>query len=102
MVRRAARSGGGAWGAAVASSGRRDAVVDLGVEDRERLAVGGELVEVAAGNADDQAVAAQPGEVVAGPVHAVAGAERSGHQGSEALVGEAGHGEQAGAEGAGQ
>ena len=40
--------------------------MDLGVEDRDALPVGGEVVDVGAGSALDQAVEAEPGEVVAG------------------------------------
>jgi hypothetical protein len=79
-----------------------DAVVDLGVEDREPDAVGGQGVAVAVGDAGDQAVAAQPGKVVAGLVQAVGGAEQSGHQGAQALVGDVGDGEQRVGQGAGQ
>jgi len=48
------------WGLRCGGGQQRpqDAVVDLGVEDRERLTVGGELVAVAAGDAADQPVAA--------------------------------------------
>jgi hypothetical protein len=49
-----------------------------------------------------QVIAAQAGEVVAGVAHAATGAEQSGHQGTQALVGDAGDGEQGKAEGAGQ
>src|SRR5207344_1809681 len=41
-------------------------------------------------------------EVVTGPAHRVALTEQSGHQGAQALVGDAGDGEQADTEGAGQ
>ena len=45
----------------------------------------------------------EPGQVVAGLVHGVGRtAEQSGHQGAQALVGDAGDGEHAGAQGAGQ
>ena len=48
-----------------------------------------------AGDAGDEPVDAQPGQVVAGLVHGVVGAaEQSGHQGAQALVGDAGDGEQ--------
>ena len=40
------------------------------------------------------AIQGQPGEVVTGPAHAVGLAEQSGHQGAQALVGDAGDGEQ--------
>jgi hypothetical protein len=39
----------------------QDAVVDLGVEDREREPVGGEVVGVGVRAAGDEPVAAQPG-----------------------------------------
>jgi hypothetical protein len=76
--------------------------VDLGVENCEGEAVVGEAVKVAALDAGDEAVAAKPGEVVASLIHAVAAAEQSGHQGAQALVGDAGDGEQGGGQGAGQ
>src|SRR2546421_2033790 len=44
----------------------QDPVVDLGVEDREPQAVGGEGMQVAARDPGDQAVAGQAGEIVAG------------------------------------
>src|SRR6266545_7706969 len=84
------------WRVGLGSGGEQrseDPVVDLGVEDREPDAVGSQGVAVVAGDAGDQAVAPQPGEVVAGLVHAVGGAEQSGHQGTQALVGDAGDGE---------
>ena len=43
-------------------------VVDLGVEDCEREPVVGEPIKVVAVDAHDQAIAAQSGQVVAGPV----------------------------------
>ena len=59
MVRRAARRSSGAlgWSRAL-RSGRRTAVVDLGVENRELLAVWGQGIAVVARHAVDQAVEA--------------------------------------------
>src|SRR3954453_2662684 len=79
-----------------------DPVVDLGVEDRESEAGGGEVVGVGVRTAADDVVAAQPGQVVTGLDGGVAGVEQSGHQGAEAPVGDAGDGAQAVAECAGQ
>ena len=78
--------------------------MDLGVEDRDALPVGGEVVDVGAGSALDQAVEAEPGEVVARLVAGVViegGAEQMAHLGAEAPVGES-EGVQADAEGAQQ
>jgi len=80
----------------------QDAIVDLGVENREPDAVAGEGVEVAVRDAGDQPVAGQAGELVAGLVGGVGGAEQAGHQGAQALVGDAGDGAQRVGEGAGQ
>src|SRR5262245_38896633 len=80
----------------------QDVVVDLGVEAGEQQAVAGEGVAVAAGDAFDQAVAGEPGEVVAGLVHAVGAVQQAGHQAAEGLVGDAGDREQHGGDGAGQ
>ena len=102
MTRRASRSGGGAWGWSPAMSGSQDAVVDLGVEDREAEAVGGEGIQVAVRDAGDEAVAGQAREVVTGLVDGVGGAEQAGHQGAQALVRDAGDGAQHVGEGAGQ
>ncbi len=77
--------------------------MQLGVEDREPQPVAGEPVAVLARDAGDEPVAGEPGQVVAGLVHGVGGtAEQSGHQGAQALVGDAGNGEHGGAQGAGQ
>src|SRR4029077_4796429 len=67
--------------------------MDFGVEDGKPQTVAGEPVAVLAGDAGDERVGAQPGQVVAGLVHRVGGtAEQSGHQGAQALVGDAGDG----------
>ena len=79
-----------------------DPVVDLGVEDGEGQAVGGQVVGVGVRAPGDQPVAAQPGQVVGGLGHGVGGAEQSGHQGAQAPVGDAGDGAQGDAQGAGQ
>ncbi len=62
--------------------------MDLGVEDCDALAVGGELVGVGVRTALDQPVAAEPGEVVAHLVDGVGGAEQLAHLGTQAPVGE--------------
>src|SRR5258708_15115066 len=80
----------------------QDAVVHLGVEDREAQAVAGEGVQVAVRDAGDEPVAGQAGQVVGGLVVAVGGAEQAGHQGAQALVRDAGDGVQRAGEGAGQ
>src|SRR6266567_5620089 len=80
----------------------QDVVVDLGVEVGEQQPVAGQGVAVAAGHAFDQPVTAQPGQVVAGLVHAVGAVQQAGHQGAQAPVGDAGDREQHGGDGAGQ
>ena len=63
----------------------------------------GESVAVVARDAGDESVDPEPAEVVAGLVHGVGrAAEQPGHQGAQALVGDAGDGGQGGAQGAGQ
>ncbi|MCF1815938.1 MULTISPECIES: hypothetical protein [Mycobacterium] len=72
--------------------------MQFGVEDRKPQAVAGEPVAVLAGDAGDQAVDPEPGQIVAGLVHGVVRtAEQSGHQGAQALVGDAGDSECGGA-----
>jgi hypothetical protein len=80
----------------------QDAVVDLGVEDGEGQAVGGQVVGVGVRAAGDQAVAGRPGQVLGGLGHRVGGAEQTGHQGAQAPVGDAGDGAHGVAEGAGE
>ena len=76
--------------------------MQFGVEDREPQPVIGEAVEILGWDAGDQPVAGEPGQVVAGLVHGVVdAAEQSGHK-ARRLVGDAGDGEHAGAQGAGQ
>lgn len=83
--------------------GAQHPVVHLGVEDRESEAVWVEAVGVSARDAGDEPVCPEAGQVVAGLVHGVVHtAEQSGHQGSQALVADAGDGEGGGAQGAGQ
>ena len=83
--------------------GPQQAVVQFGVEDREAQAVVGEAVEILARDSGHEVVTGEPGQIVAGLVHGVGGtAEQSGHQGAQALVGDAGDGEHAGAQRAGQ
>ena len=73
-------------------------VVQFGVEDRKPQPIGGQAVEVAAGDAGDEPIASEPSQVVTGLVGGVVdAAEQSGHQGTQALVGDAGDGEHAGA-----
>jgi len=72
-------------------------VVQFGVEDRKPQPVAGGPVQVAARDSGDQPVDTQPGQVVAGLVGGVGRiAEQAGHQGTQALVGDAGDGEHAG------
>src|ERR1700757_3697412 len=99
LVCKAFRNGGGAGGLSAAGSGPGGGRgVELGGEGREPLSVGGELVEILARDAGDEVVTGEPGQVVAGLVPGVGGAaEQSGHQGAQALVGDAGDGEHAGA-----
>ena len=59
-----------------------------GVEQRSALAVGGEDVDVAAGLAFDEAVAAEADEVVTHLVRAVIGAQQMVHLGAETPIGE--------------
>src|SRR5256885_14729648 len=56
----------------------QDAVVDLGVEDREPQAVGGEGIQGAARDPGDQPVAGQAGGEGAGLGYAVRGAAEGG------------------------
>jgi hypothetical protein len=73
-------------------------VVQFGVEDRKPQPVAGEPVAVFARDSCDESVEAEAGQVVAGLVGGVVQtAEQSGHQGAQALVGDAGDGEHAGA-----
>ena len=53
----------------------------------------GETVDIGAGDPFDQAVAAEPGQVIGGLVHALRDAAQSGHPGTKALIGDAGDGE---------
>ena len=62
--------------------------MDLGVEDRHALSVGGQIVGVGSRASDDQPVEAEPGQVVAGLVDGVVDAEQMAHLGAEAPVGE--------------
>jgi hypothetical protein len=84
--------------------GERDQqrAVELGVEDGDADAVGGEGVAVAAGQPLDEPGQAQSPEVVGHLAGALVAAEQPGDHGTEALVGEAGRGEQRLAQGAGQ
>src|SRR6266542_4320497 len=102
MVRSAWRSSNGAGGVSAAMSGEQP-VVHLGVEDRESLPVGGDPVEVAAGQSLDEAFEAEAGQVVAGLVDGVGGAaQQRGHLGAEAPIGDAGGGGHGSSKGAGQ
>ena len=62
--------------------------MDLGVEDRDALSIGGQGVGVGVWAAFDQAVEAQPGKVVAHLVDRVGRAEQMVHLGTQAPVGE--------------
>src|SRR6266704_1303897 len=80
----------------------QEPVVELGVEDREAPALGGEHVGVAAGQTADEALAAQAGQVVAHLVCRVGGAEQGGDLGAKAPVGEPDHAGEQDRQGAGQ
>src|SRR6266498_191579 len=80
----------------------QEPVVELGVEDREAPALGGEHVGVAAGQTADEALAAQAGQVVAHLVGRVGGAEQGGDLGAKAPVGEPDHAGEQDRQGAGQ
>ncbi len=64
--------------------------MDLGVEDRDALAVGRQDVGVAVLEPDDEAFEAQAAQVVAGLGLAVGDAEQRADLGSQGAVGEAG------------
>ena len=102
MVRRAARSSGGAWGLVGGQQWAEEPVVELGVEDGDLDPVGGQHVVVGVLDAADQAGDAQPAQVVGHLAGGVGRVQQSGHQGAQALVGDAGGREQGGAQGAGQ
>jgi hypothetical protein len=84
------------WGLGLVGGGERNEhpVVDLGVEDGDADAVGGEGVAVGVGQAADEPGQAQPAQVVGHLSGAVVAAEQSGGQDTQVLVGEAGGGEQ--------
>jgi len=93
------------WGLGLVGGGERDEepVVDLGVEDGDPDAIGGEHVAVGVREPADEPVEPQPPQVVGHlPGGVSRAAEQSGHQDAQVLVGEAGRGEQGVAEGAGQ
>ena len=72
--------------------------MEFGVEDRESQCVTGEPVAILVWDAGDEPVDSQSSQIVAGLVDGVVrAAEQSGHQGTQALVGDAGDGEHAGA-----
>src|SRR6266511_356324 len=77
-------------------------VVELGIEDGDADALGGEHVAVGVLDAADEAVEAQASQVVGHLPVAVGGAEQTANQGAQALVGEAGGRQQGGAQGADQ
>jgi hypothetical protein len=81
---------------------RQDPLAELGVEDREPLAVVGEHVAVAVIEAADEPVQAQPAQVVGHLAGAVGAAEQAGDKGAKAPIGYAGDGMQRQAQGAGQ
>src|SRR5271169_2099117 len=93
---------GGCLGLAGGQQGPQEPVVDLGVEDRGADAVGGQDVVVGAGDPADQPGQAEPAQVVGHLAGGVGGVQQSGHQGAQALVGDAGGCEQCLAQGAGQ
>ena len=82
--------------------GPEESVLQLGVEDRDADALGGEDVGVAAGKAGDEPVEPQAAEVVTHLALAVVLAEVSGDEPAEALVGETGDRGKDVAQGAGQ
>jgi hypothetical protein len=79
----------------------KDAIGELGVEDGEAQSIGGEAVAMAV-DPIDEAVEAQPAQIVGHLPGLVGDAEQSGDEGSEAPVGEAGDGVEAEAKSAGQ
>jgi hypothetical protein len=79
----------------------KDAICELGVEEGEALSIRGELVAMAV-DAVDEAVEAQPAQIVGHLPCSGGDAEQSGDEGSEAPVGEAGDGVEAEAKSAGQ
>lgn len=95
-------SSGGALGRSGAISGRKDVVVDAGAEAGEQQPVAGQGVAVVPGDPGDEAVADQPGQVVAGLAHAVRAVQQAGDQAAEGLVRDAGDRKQHGGDGAGQ
>src|SRR6266516_5816260 len=78
------------------------AVVDLGVEDRQALAVGGQDVGVGVFDPADQVVEAQAAQVVGHLAGAVVCSEQPGGQGAQALVGQTAGAGQGEGQGAGQ
>jgi hypothetical protein len=66
--------------------------VDLGVEDRDPLPVGGQDVGVGLGQPGDQAIEAESAQVTTHLAHRVRHAEQGGHLGAKAPVGEPGDG----------
>ena len=79
---------GWCWGFVGSDERANEPVVDLGVEDRHALSVGGEVVGVGSGTSGDQAVEAESREVVAGLVDGVGDAEQMAHLGTQAPIGE--------------
>jgi predicted ATPase/class 3 adenylate cyclase len=80
----------------------QEPVVDLGVEDGDPDAIGGEHVPVGVREPADEPAEAEPPQVVGHLAGGVGAAEQPGDQDAQVLVGEAGCGEQCLAEGAGQ
>ena len=96
----ARRSWGGA-GLVGCDERAQQMVVDLGVEDRDALPVGGQVVGDGSGSSHDQPVEAEPGELVACLVGGVGDAEQMAHLSAKAPVGES-EGVQADTQGAEQ
>src|SRR6266536_481959 len=93
---------GGSLGLVRGGQRDQEPVVDLGVEDGDADAVRGEHVAVGVREPADEAVEAQPPQVVGHLPRGVSAAEQPGDQDTEVLVGEAGCGEQRLAKGATQ
>jgi hypothetical protein len=79
--------------------GSEQPLLELAVEDRDALALGGQDVGVAGVESLDEAVQAEPAEVVAHLVAGVGLAEQLAHLGTQAPVGEADDGVQGQAQG---
>ena len=77
------------WGLVGLEEATEESIGKFRVEDRDPLPFWGEGVGVGVGNACDESMQAESAQVVAHLVRAVVSSEHSGHQPSEAFVGEA-------------